>query len=213
MTADHCEMCAALLAGDERRHLLDLAHHALLSICNACALAFGPRGANAGSYRLIPTRHLALLNFQATDGLWAGSGRSAKIAYLLRSSEAGHVLAVYLDPAGARESAFDLEHWKTLLTANPLLDSLEPDVEALLINRMGQEQTFYIVPITTCSQLVGLLTEQGNEQEIWKDPGAFFEKIQAGASPTITVNNQEARHKRIGGNDQEPGQPAEKRTF
>lgn len=194
--AEHCEMCASPLAGAQQRHLLDLVHHTFLSICNACALAFGPRGANAGTYRLVPTRHLALLDFQDTGALWAGSEQAEKIAYVLRSSEAGRVLVLSLDPAGVRESLFDLECWRMLLNANPLLDSLEPDVEALLINRIERLPASYIVPIDTCSRLLGLLERcqqsQEGDQAIWKVAGAFFADIQAEASPTITVQNQDA---------------------
>ena len=158
--AEQCEMCAAPLAG-EQRHLLDLAHHTFLSICTACALAFGPRGANAGLYRLIPTRRLALLDFQATDELWAGP---VTMICLLRNSETGSVLAVYLDPSGVRESVFDLDCWKTLRTANPLLESLEPDVEALLLQRVGPAPASYIVPIDTCARLIGLLKNRQRNQ-------------------------------------------------
>lgn len=188
-------MCAAPLAGEEQRHLLDLIHHTFLSICNGCALAFGPRGANAGTYRLVPTRHLALLDFQGTNELGTGPERWGKVAYLLRSSEAGRILILSLDPAGVRESTFDLECWRTLLKANPLLDSLEPDVEALLINRSAQPPSSYIVPIDTCSRLLGLLSRcqqnQKREQEIWEAIEAFFAEIQAEASPTITIHNQD----------------------
>lgn len=189
--AEQCEMCAAPLAG-EQRHLLDLAHHTFLSICTACALAFGPRGANAGLYRLIPTRRLALLDFQATDELWAGP---VTMICLLRNSETGSVLAVYLDPSGVRESVFDLDCWKTLRTANPLLESLEPDVEALLLQRVGPAPASYIVPIDTCARLIGLLKNrqrnQVSRQEIWRAVGAFFADLQASASPAITVTPRE----------------------
>jgi len=191
LTAEQCEMCAAPLAGVQR-HLLDLAHHTFLSICTVCALAFGPRGANAGLYRLIPTRHLALLDFQATDELWAGP---VKMICLLRNSETGSVLAVYLAPPGVRESVFDLDRWKTLRTANPLLESLEPDVETLLLQRIGPAPAAYIVPIDTCARLIGLLEDrrwnQEGERAIWQAVGAFFADLQASASPAITVNVRE----------------------
>lgn len=184
-------MCAAPLEGGQR-HLLDLAHHTFLSICTACALAFGPRGANADLYRLIPTRHLALLDFQATDDLWTGL---VKVICLLRTSETGRVLAMYLDPPGVRESVFDLDRWKRLRTANPLLESLEPDAETLLLQRIGPAPAAYIVPIDTCARLIGLLEgrrrNQEGEQEIWQAVGAFFADLQAGASPAITVNVRE----------------------
>ena len=203
-TAQQCEMCAAPLAGVQR-HLLDLAHHTFLSICTACAQAFGPRGVNAGLYRLIPTRHLALLDFQATDDLWTGP---VKGICLLRNSETGSVLAVYLDSPGVRESVFDRDRWQTLRTANPLLESLEPDVETLLLQRIGPAPSAYIVPIDTCVRLIGLLEDhrrkQVGKQEIWRAVGAFFVDLQASASPAVTIV---ARENGTGG-ESEQGTPA-----
>ena len=168
-------------------------------------------------YRLIPTRHLALLDFQVTGELWTGPGQSRKIVYLLRSSEARCVLAVYLDPAGIQESVLDLESWKMLLTRNPLLDSLEPDVEVLLINRMEQAPACFIVPIDTCSRLTGLLTARlrgmESSRKLWRAIDAFFADMQATASPTITVNNREATPRLIGRNDPAPEGPAEREPF
>ena len=48
------------------------------------------------------------------------------------------------------------------MQANPVLESLEPDVEALLVNRVGHAREasaaeYYIAPIDACYQLVGLI--------------------------------------------------------
>jgi len=202
LTAVQCEMCAAPLV-EKQRHLLDLAHHTLLSICPACARSFGPRGANASLYRLIPTRHLALLDFQAADDSWAGP---VKVICLLRANETGSVLAVYLDPSGVRESIFDLDRWKTLRAANPLLESLEPDVETLLLQRMGPRPLAYIVPIDTCARLIHLLEDRRGKQEgeceIWQAVGSFFADLQADASPAIMINLRERGS--VGGDEQRP---------
>lgn len=190
---EYCEMCALPLA-TEHRHLLDLTQHTLLCACHACALLFGPRGAKAGKYRLIPRRHLALLDFQIADEQWNELLLPVNMVYLLRSSEAGRVRAFYPGPAGATESLLTPESWKTLLTDNPILDSLEADVEALLINRVGHEHAYYIVPIDACYHLVGLLRlawrglSGGNE--VWEAIEAFFADLRAKASPTITVNQE-----------------------
>ncbi len=43
--------------------------------------------------------------------------------------------AYYPSPMGATESLLRLEAWKELEAANPVLATLEPDVEALLVDR------------------------------------------------------------------------------
>ena len=45
--------------------------------------------------------------------------------------------AVYPSPAGATESLLPLETWDQIVAENPDLQSMEADVEALLVNRLG----------------------------------------------------------------------------
>lgn len=189
----YCEMCALPLA-EEHRHLLNLTQHSLLCVCDACALLFGPRGANAGNYRLIPRRSLALLEFHMTDEQWNELLLPVNLVYLLRSSEAGRVQAFYPGPAGATESLLAPENWKELLTANPILDSLEPDVETLLINHIGQERACYIAPIDLCYRLVGLLRSSwrglSGGNEVQEAIEAFFADLRIKASPAIAVDQE-----------------------
>ena len=60
-------------------------------------------------------------------------------------------------PPGATESLLSLDAWQELETANPVLLDFEPDVEALLVNRVGSSREYYRVPIDECYKLVGLL--------------------------------------------------------
>lgn len=193
-------MCAAPL-GREHRHMLDLAHHKLLCTCNACALLFAPRGANADKYQIIPQRTLALLEFQMTDEQWNELMLPVNMVYIFRSSEFGRVMAFYPSPAGATESLLDLDNWKTLLAANPILNELEPDVEALLINRVEQARTYYIVPIDVCYRLIGLLRTSwkglSGGTEARDAIATFFTELAAKASPAVTVSKQvNADHER-----------------
>lgn len=186
-------MCAKHLVG-EHRHVLDLAHHKLLCVCQACALLFAPQGANKNKYRLIPQRCLALLDFQITDEQWNELMLPVNMAYIFRSSETGQMMAFYPSPAGATESLLNLEHWKTLLQANPMLDEMETDVEALLINRIEQQGAYYIVPIDVCYRLVGLLRASwrgfSGGKEVWESIAAFFAELDTQASPATTLNKK-----------------------
>lgn len=96
-------------------------------------------------------------------------------------------MAFYPSPAGATESLLDLEGWEMLLHTNPVLNGLEADVEALLINRVQSASEHYIVPIDACYQLVGLIrmTWKGlsGGVEAREAIAQFFEEIRAKSRP------------------------------
>ena len=60
-----------------------------------------------------------------------------RVGVPLRNRRAGEVVAVYPSPAGGTQSQVDAESWQELVRANPLLGQLEPEVETLLVNRVG----------------------------------------------------------------------------
>lgn len=190
---EHCHMCNAPLAG-EHRHMLDPVQRSALCACDACALLFAPGGAGNGKYRLIPRRVLALPDFQITDEQWNELMLPVNMVYLFRSTEAGRALAFYPSPAGAMESLLNLEHWETLVEDNPILNDLEPDVEALLINRVKLAREYYLVPIDMCYRLVGLLRTSwkglSGGAETWEAIAAFFAKLQSKASHMSADHNR-----------------------
>ena len=190
---EHCQMCNAPLASTHR-HMLDLAQRGILCACDACALLFNAEQAGLGKYRLIPRRVLALQNFRMTDEQWDELMLPVNMLYLFRSTETRRVQAFYPSPAGAMESLLNLENWETLVKANPILNELEPDVEALLINRIEQTRAYYLVPIDVCYRLVGLLRTSwkgvSGGQEVWEKVASFFEELQAQATPASPHNEQ-----------------------
>lgn len=197
---ERCEMCAAPLFS-EHRHMLDLAHRKLLCACQACALLFSPQGANARNYRLIPQRYLALTDFQMSDEQWEELMLPVNMVYLFRSSEFERAMAFYPSPAGATASQLEPEIWQSLLTANPILNELEPDVEALLINRVERERAYYLVPIDLCYRLVGLLRAKWNGlhggTEVWEAIAAFFAELANKAVSTSVSNQQNGEQERM----------------
>ena len=196
---ERCEMCATPLFS-EHRHMLDLAHHKLLCACQACTLLFSPQGANARSYRLIPQRYLALTDFQMSDEQWEELMLPVDMVYLLRSSEFEHAMAFYPSPAGATASQLEPATWQTLLAANPILSELEPDVEALLINRVDRARAYYLVPIDLCYRLVGLLRAKWSGlhggTEVWEAIAAFFTELANKAVSTSASNQQNGEQER-----------------
>jgi hypothetical protein len=117
-----------------------------------------------------------------TDEQWDDLLIPVNMVYIFHSTSANRVMAFYPSPAGAMESQLTLEGWDALVSSNPILNDLEPDVEALLINRVrnrGEDyREHYIVPIDTCYKLVGLIRLKwkglSGGEEVWKAIAEFF---------------------------------------
>ena len=194
---EQCELCSAEIP-PEHHHLLELSRRALMCVCTPCSILFSDPGAGQGKYRLVPSRFLKLTNFQMTDEQWDDLMIPVNMVYLFQNTAAQRVMAFYPSPAGAMESTLALEGWDELVSSNPVLHGLEPDVEALLINRVknrGGEQyrEHYIVPIDTCYELVGLIRLKwrglSGGEEVWKAIEEFFARLRSRA---IEVNGSVA---------------------
>jgi hypothetical protein len=94
--------------------------------------------------------------FAMSDALWSAFQLPVGLAFLLRSSVSQSVIAMYPSPAGATESELELTAWDALCAANPGLE-LEPDAEALIIDRTGTPHRYAIVPTDQCYRLVGMV--------------------------------------------------------
>lgn len=114
---------------------------------------------------------------QQWDALYIPVG----MAFLFPSTGEKPVMAFYPGPAGATESLLDLAGWEALAQDNPVLRDLVPDVEALLINRIKQAREYFIVPIDSCYQLVGLIRSSwrglSGGTEAQEAIAAFFEDL------------------------------------
>jgi hypothetical protein len=149
---ERCDLCGAEVPADHR-HLLQLEERQILCACESC---FALR---SGDAELRPAGHrtLSLDGFQLPDELWAELRIPIGLAFLFRSSATGGVAAFYPSPAGATESELDLAAWAELELANPVLQTLEADAEALIVNRLSDPAQFAIAPIDRCYGLVGLV--------------------------------------------------------
>jgi hypothetical protein len=83
--------------------------------------------------------------------------RPGPYGVFVRNTAAQRVLALYPSPAGPTESLLTLETWEELERQNAVLRNMEPDVEALLLNRIRDTRDYYIVPIDECYKLVGII--------------------------------------------------------
>jgi hypothetical protein len=64
---------------------------------------------------------------------------------------------------------------------------MEPDTEALLVNRVKGEREYYIAPIDECYKLVGLIRSSwrglSGGTEVWEEIGKFFAELKEKSNP------------------------------
>ena len=147
-----CELCPLSLAEDHK-HLLDLEERRIICVCPTC---WSIRSGDA-RYRPTGSRTLWLEPFELTDELWAAFQIPIGLAFFLRSSSTGSIVGLYPSPAGATECELDLVAWQQLVSANPVLEDLDPDAEALIVNRMATPHVHAIAPLDDCYRLVGII--------------------------------------------------------
>ncbi len=147
-----CELCPSGLA-DTHRHLLHLGERRIVCVCETCW------SLRSGEAEYVPTgnRTLWLEDLRLDDDVWASFDIPIGLAFFLRSSESGGIVALYPSPVGATESEIDDAAWIRLVAVNPELVDLQPDAEALIVNRMAEPHRFAIAPIDRCYELVGLV--------------------------------------------------------
>ena len=90
-------------------------------------------------------------DFVLTDALWESLHIPINLAFFFQHSAAGKVAALYPSPGGAIETLVPLDTWPELVTRNPVLGELAPDVEALLVDRVGNHRDYYRAPSTNVS--------------------------------------------------------------
>ena len=182
---EHCELCSAELRPDHP-HLVELASRQLVCACEACAMLFD--SLERSKYKRVPRRIEFLSGFAISDAQWDSLCIPINLAFFLRSSIEGRTIALYPSPAGAVESSLTLEAWNTIIDRNPLLQHLQSDVEALLVNRFGRPgeselAEYYIAPIDECYKLVGLIRANwkglSGGTEVWTEVAHFFDRLRA----------------------------------
>src|ERR1044072_185368 len=177
---ERCELCSAELA-PEHQHLVEPANRKLVCACEACAILFSSQ---EGNYRRVPKRTRYLIDFHLTDAQWESLMIPINLAFFFYSSTAGKVVVFYPSPAGPTESLLALESWGEIVERNALLKTLEPDVEALLVNRVSRGEKraeYYLAPIDECYKLTGLIRAHwrglSGGTEVWEEIGHFFDQL------------------------------------
>jgi hypothetical protein len=173
-----CELCAAPVA-PVHQHLLELDKRRIACACDACAVLFG--GNARQRYRRIPRDSRRLSSFMMDDQEWESLLIPINLAFFVYSSAAGRTIAQYPSPGGVMESSLDLEYWNEVVERNPVLRQFEPDVEALLVNRLSVSPKYYRAPIDQCFRLVGIIRTHwrglSGGQEVWAEIDRFFREL------------------------------------
>lgn len=180
---ERCELCSAGLA-QRHPHLVEISLRQIVCACEACATLFD--GMTGGKYKRVSRRAQRLANFQITDGQWENLLIPINMAFFFRSSTEDRTVTFYPSPAGAVESLLPLDAWSEIVRENAVLRELQPDVEALLVNRVGHvhelsRPEYYIAPIDDCYRLVGLIRANwkglSGGSEVWMEIGRFFSDL------------------------------------
>jgi hypothetical protein len=180
--AGACELCATLIAA-AHSHLLEMEKRQVICACDACAILFD--GNTRQRYRRIPRDVYRLTSFAMDDHEWERLLIPINLAFFLYSSAAQRTIAQYPSPGGVAESSLDLDDWDRIVQRNPILERLEPDVEALLVNRIGDPPQYFRVPIDRCFQLVGIMRTHwrgfSGGELVWTEIDGFFRELTANA--------------------------------
>jgi len=178
---ERCDLCSVSIP-PVHRHLLELPGRQIQCTCDACALRF--QGVTGGRFKLIPRDPRPIPGMHLSDAEWEGLALPINLAFFFHSTPAGKMIALYPGPAGATESLLPLETWTGLAAANPILNTLEPDVEALLVNRVGENRDYLIVPIDACFELAGLIVTHwrglSGGDVVWEKIAEFFARMKGG---------------------------------
>jgi hypothetical protein len=184
---EHCELCSIELYS-EHPHLIELASRQLVCACTACALLFDSQ--QAAKYKRVLDHVQFLPSFAMTDAQWESLVIPINLAFFFRSSIENRTIALYPSPAGAVESMLPLDTWTAIVKGNPVLQRVQSDIEALLVNRIHrpdrqESAEYYIAPIDQCYRLVGLIRAHwkglSGGAEVWEELDHFFSDLRSRA--------------------------------
>ncbi len=178
---ERCDYCAVPLP-EEHGHLIDMQGRRIMCSCRPCYLVFEPQGAAQGRYKAVPTRYAELAEFALDDAAWERLQIPIGLAFFFFNSAENRTIALYPGPAGATESQLDLAAWSGIAAENPLLATLEADVEAVLLLRRNGTTRAFVVPIDAAYRLVGIIRTSwkgfDGGEDAWGKIDAYFAELQ-----------------------------------
>jgi hypothetical protein len=179
---EHCDLCGAAL-DPVHPHLLERNVRRIVCGCEACSILFSDQ--EHGRFLRIPRRARSVSGFSFTDLEWEALTIPINLAFFFRDS-AGGINALYPSPAGAIQSQLPMTALVDRFTSVPELQAMKPEVEALLVNRIGATHKYLIVPIDECFRLVGLIRGHwrglSGGKEVWSAVTEFFGQLERNAA-------------------------------
>ncbi len=148
--------CAELAIGQITAISSIPASRQLVCACAGCMVSAGNRSDTP--YRRVPRHVYALPDFQLSDAQWDELAIPVGMAFFFRSTPATRVLGV-LSQSGRSNRIYArvLAHGARSCAPIRCSTAMQPDVEALLVNRLANAREYYLVPIDRCYELVGLM--------------------------------------------------------
>ena len=116
-----------------------------------------------------------------TDAEWDSLLIPIGLAFFAYHTPQSRVIALYPGPAGLTESLLSLDAWSGIAERNAIIGRMQPDVEALLVNRVAGAREHYLAPIDRCYELTGLIRTHwhglSGGEEAWREIGRFFREL------------------------------------
>ncbi|MGA7156726.1 MAG: DUF5947 family protein [Acidobacteriaceae bacterium] len=180
---ERCDLCGATL-NTQHPHLLDCKSRHIVCSCDACAILFS--GQEGAKFLYVPRRILKPQSFRFTDAEWDSMMLPINLAFFIRQPN-GDAAALYPSPAGVMESMIQLPPWDRLFASDTALLEMQPEVEALLINRIGDANASFVVPIDVAYRLVGIIRTRwrglSGGADVWQAISTFFADLDRQALP------------------------------
>ncbi|RYZ03431.1 MAG: hypothetical protein EOO73_27945 [Myxococcales bacterium] len=154
---EECELCAEAISVDHE-HLLEPDARRVFCACRSCAALFSEQQERQGArYLRLQRRAARLGGLSIDDASWADLRVPGGLAYFTMRSRTGEVVATFPGRSGIIESFVPLKAWSLLERRFPVLKSVLPDVEALLVRRTSRHQDYFQASVDHCYELAELL--------------------------------------------------------
>lgn len=183
---ERCDSCATGLSAIHQ-HMVDCSNHRLLCICSICSMMLGSESATR--FRSVPSAGRSAAELQISDAQWDALRIPVALAFIYTTGQAGQAYVVYPSPGGPIASELDSMEWPRLVDSNPILQSLRPYVEALLINRVNNVREYLVAPIDECYRLVGIVRREwrgfGGGMELQEEMAAQLQELRRRAGGPV----------------------------
>ncbi len=187
--AERCELCSVPV-DPVHQHLLDRHSKQIACACDACSILFCDQ--QCSKYLRVPREVRELDDFAFTDLQWEEMMLPINLAFFYRGAD-GRMIAMYPSPAGAVESRIDLARWDERVAQHRRLREMQPEVEALIVNRVSAKPIYLIAPIDECYRLTGVIRTKwrglSGGTDVWAAITEFFRDLKRKAGGVV-----EARH-------------------